>query len=261
MIGRAKKLCAIVLAELSIWCVARLPVGYAAQVAAQPSTRSTGVAVVELFTSQGCSSCPPADKLLADLARAAERDARPVFTLAFHVDYWNRLGWADPFSAAAYSRRQEKYAKAFNSNQIYTPQMIVNGQTQFVGSDREAAHRAIADALAAQSAATVTISVQATGSTDCRVHATIAGSEADVVVNVAVVERGLSTEVKAGENRGRRLEDPNVVRWFATVSAADARDVVVPSLPGVRRDHASVVVYVQRPGNGSILGAAAASLP
>jgi hypothetical protein len=216
---------------------------------------------VELFTSQGCSSCPPAEQVLGDLARAANQSGRPIFTLAFHVDYWNQLGWADPFSNAVYSRRQEQYARAFGSGEIYTPQMIVNGRKQFVGSDRDAADRAIADALAVPAAAQVKLMVQAAGREGYNVRVGVAGGGADAVVNVAVVERDLSTEVKAGENQGSKLEAPSVVRWFTTVSRADANEVKVPALADVRPGHASLVVYVQRPGNGPILGAAAAELP
>src|SRR5947209_8838656 len=128
MIGRAICLCVILAAALSVLWAAGLTDARAADRApAEPPARPVGVAVVELFTSQGCSSCPPADKLLTDLSR----DGRAIFTLAFHVDYWNRLGWADTFSDAAYSRRQEQYAKAFGLDDLYTPQMVVNGNKQF----------------------------------------------------------------------------------------------------------------------------------
>ena len=95
-----------------------------------------GFAVVELFTSEGCSSCPPADALLAEQVRDAREHGRPVYCLAFQVDYWNRLGWADPYSDAGFSRRQNDYAQAFQSDRVYTPQVVVNGTEEFVGSDR-----------------------------------------------------------------------------------------------------------------------------
>ena len=228
--------------------------------ATQPMASQSGVAVVELFTSQGCSSCPPADAALAELGSAAAREGRPVYALAFHVDYWNRLGWADPFSDAAFSRRQEDYARAFKLDQLYTPQMIVNGRTQFVGSDREAARRAVGDALAAPAVAHVTVSVTATRPDGYRVRPVVSGAPKDAVINVAVVERDLSTDVKAGENKGRRLEQPSTVRWFTTVPAADAQEIVIPALPSVRPEHASVIIFAQRPQNGPILGAAQARL-
>ena len=91
------------------------------------------VAVIELFTSQGCSSCPSADQLLSQTINEAKKDGRKIFALSFHVDYWNRLGWADPFSTNEYSQRQRAYAAQLNDNSVYTPQMIVNGSRQFVG--------------------------------------------------------------------------------------------------------------------------------
>ena len=262
MIGRAICLCVILAASLGVLWAARPTDGHADdRASADPPARPPGVAVLELFTSQGCSSCPPAEKALADLSRDAGREGRPIFALAFHVDYWNRLGWVDTFSDAAYSRRQEQYARAFGLDNLYTPQMVVNGTKQFVGSDRQAAERAIADALATRPAVAVTVDVRKAGRNGYSVRAIASGAGARDVVNIAIVERGLSTDVKAGENGGRRLEEPSVVRWFKTVPAAEAGDVAVPALPGVRADHASVIVYAQRPDNGPILGAAAASFP
>jgi hypothetical protein len=228
----------------------------------RPVAVATGVAVVELFTSQGCSSCPPADAALADLARAAERTGRPVYTLAFHVDYWDHLGWADPFDDPAYSSRQQAYGRALKLDQVYTPQAVVNGRTQFVGSDRAAEDRAVADALATPAVARVSVAVIGSARDGSRVDYTATGAGAEDSVNVAVVEQGLSTEVKHGENAGQRLDQPSTVRWFTTASARlNHGEVVVPPLPAIRAGRASVVVFVQQPAQGSITGAAAAPLP
>jgi hypothetical protein len=228
---------------------------------ASSSAPVAGVAVVELFTSEGCSSCPPAERVLGELAGEAARDGRPVLTLAFHVDYWNRLGWADRFSDPAFSRRQERYAKTLNLSDLYTPQMVVNGTAQFVGSDRKAADRAIADALAKAQSALVVLNVNGNKRDGYRVHTTVKGADPGTVVNVAVVEQGLSTDVNSGENRGRRLDEPSVVRWFKSARLPEGKEIVVPSLPEVRAQNASVIVYVQRPENGMVLGASSASLP
>jgi hypothetical protein len=229
--------------------------------AARPTTQPTGVAIVELFTSQGCSSCPPAEQVLADVSRAAERDGRAVYALAFHVDYWNRLGWADPFSDAAYSQRQTQYSKAFQLDEIYTPQMVVNGQKQFVGSERDLADRAIAEALAEPPTAVVKVLVRRNADRGYHVHVMVDGAEANTVVNVAVVEEGLSTEVKAGENGGNYLEQPSVVRWFKSLPLSASKDIALPPLNGVRVDHSRIIVYAQQPGNGAVLGGTAVSLP
>src|SRR5579872_5297720 len=95
--------------------------------------------VIELFTSQGCSSCPAADKNLAELIEEAEKKGLPVYGLSFHVDYWNYIGWKDPYSRSEYTARQREYSSFLNSETVYTPQMIVNGEVEFVGSDKKAA--------------------------------------------------------------------------------------------------------------------------
>ena len=104
-------------------------------------------AVVELFTSEGCSSCPPADKLLGEIVANARENKKSVFALAFHVDYWDYIGWKDPYAKKAFSERQQRYAQTFRSNRIYTPQMVVNGTEEFVGSNRAKARANIESAL------------------------------------------------------------------------------------------------------------------
>src|SRR5438105_352574 len=113
----------------------------------QPAPKATGPEgplVLELFTSQGCSSCPPADKLLTHLATSAVD--RPVAPLSFHVDYWNDLGWADPYSLPAWTERQRQYARALGDSSVYTPELVVGGAAGFVGSNSGAILRAINDA-------------------------------------------------------------------------------------------------------------------
>ena len=253
--------CVFALAGWTAWAVAGPQAKCVATPAARPAARPVGVAIVELFTSQGCSSCPPAEGVLGELSQAARLDGRPVYALAFHVDYWNHGGWADPFSAAAFSDRQRQYGRAFSLDQIYTPQMVVNGRTQFVGSDGSAADRAIADALATPAAVPVTVAVAVAGRSGHRVHYAAPNAGADAVVNVAVVERGLATDVKGGENGGSHLDQPDVVRWFTTGPARDADDVAIPPLPAVHAGRASVVVYVQAKPAGPVVGATAAPLP
>ena len=229
-----------------------------------PTTQPTGVAVVELFTSEGCSSCPPAEAVLGDIADA--RDGRPVYALAFHVDYWNSLGWPDRFSFASFSQRQWAYSRALGLNEVYTPQMIVNGRKQFVGSDRAAATNAIAAALAEPAPSPVRLSITNSDGPST-VHCAVSNASDGTVVHVAVVEQGLSSNVRRGENAGRVLRDPAVVRWFDTVSlrrdaaGSGTAFVTLPPLPKVRHDHASVIVYVQRTSDQAITGAALAPMP
>jgi hypothetical protein len=106
--------------------------------------------IVELFTSQGCSSCPSADKNLAEIVENAERNHEPVYGLSFHVDYWNHLGWKDPYSNRAFTERQRNYAKLMNSESIYTPQIVINGENEFVGSNVKSIRGTIAAELASK---------------------------------------------------------------------------------------------------------------
>src|SRR5215471_7668528 len=122
---------------------AALPLLLSTQTAAPPARKAV---VVELFTSEGCSSCPPADVLLGRLRQEKLADGVYVIPLGLHVDYWNSLGWTDRFSSSAYSRRQEKYAELFGISGAYTPQMVVDGASQFTGSDASRAHQAILQA-------------------------------------------------------------------------------------------------------------------
>ena len=123
----------------------------------KPKEPGKGFAVVELFTSEGCSSCPPADALVARVQK--ESTNKPVYILAFHVDYWNRLGWKDVYSSAEYSARQNQYANWLNlSSEVYTPQAIVNGHTEFVGSEEGTLRKAIQAGLQKSASTPLTLS-------------------------------------------------------------------------------------------------------
>jgi hypothetical protein len=232
--------------------------------AVAPTTRPVGVAVVELFTSEGCSSCPPADRVLAALATEAARDGTPVYPLAFHVDYWDRLGWADRFASAEFSRRQHDYAAAARAANVYTPQMIVNGEAAgFVGSQGPLARRAVAAALARPAAAAVELSVaRGKDAAHLRADYRVTGQTAGCFLNLAVVQTEVRTDVARGENAGRTLRHANVVRAFRTVDLKDPAggvDLVLPA--DVRPADARVVGYVQDGKTSTVLGAAAATAP
>jgi len=224
-----------------------------------PQTRSS--IVVELFTSEGCSSCPPADALLQKLA---ESDS-DVIALGEHVDYWDRLGWKDRFSSAALTARQQTYADRFNVVSIYTPQMVVDGREEFVGSDAAAARRAL-DRARSAGHGTVRLAVDTRGPA-IAVIASIAdlpkigrGDRADIVV--AVTEDRLRSSVTGGENRGRMLPHAAVVRYMATVGeAAAAGESTAHAEIAVgrdwQRDALNVVAFVQERRGRAILAASA----
>ena len=194
-------------------------------------------AVVELFTSEGCSSCPSADALLATYAQKGD-----VILLSEHVDYWNRLGWKDRFSSALFSNRQSAYARRFNLDSVYTPQAIVNGEAQFVGSDEAALRRALDRAT---TKATVTLAPMEHG---YHIASTGVNVPADLVL--AVVLPPQTTRVERGENGGRTLTHVGVVRELKLLGPAEkGYDVALPQ-------GASLVAFVQARGYGRILGAA-----
>lgn len=217
------------------------------------------VAVIELFTSQGCSSCPPADQLLSETIANAIQKGQRIFAMEFHVDYWNRLGWADPFSDAKFSERQREYAEKLHPQSIYTPQIIVNGSREFVGSDRGALQQALSKAL--KTAAAVTFkSLEAEQQPGKNIHINyeLAGDYAGCIVNFALISAHESTTIKRGENGGRVLDNENVVRQLvsAKAMAAGAADFSTAPIPSAAKS--SVIAFVQRIADLSIVGAAAA---
>lgn len=176
---------------------------FAAPVAAQPGTAPV---VVELFTSEGCSSCPPADAVLTDLAQHQP----DVLALAFHVTYWDYLGWKDPFSLADATARQRAYAAAMRSDTVYTPQMVVDGRTEFVGSDKAAALASIRGAAAKPVA--LRIARDSSGFS-------IAVGEGSGRGRLLLVGYDAShrTPVGRGENGGRTLLETNIVRSLTPI--------------------------------------------
>jgi hypothetical protein len=220
--------------------------------------------VVELFTSEGCSSCPPADAVLDRLARDQPVAGAEVIALEMHVDYWNKLGWVDPFSQAAFTARQNEYGRAFAKRGVYTPQLVIDGQRELVGSRGRDAEDAIGEAARLQKAR-----VAVTRSGD-KVSVTVEGLPSGgetVDVMLAVTEAGLSTRVPAGENAGTTVVHGPVVRELRRVSSVGGntrgpvmvKDVEVNVDPSWRRENLRVVAFVQRQKGMEILGAGAVS--
>ena len=216
-----------------------------------------GLAVVELFTSHGCSSCPPADAVLAELIGEADKTGNKILCLSFHVDYWDRLGWKDPFSNKVSTARQRAYVRVFHLKGVYTPQMIVNGEVEFVGSLRAKAIHAVTSALAFKQRIGVKLSTTAAESAVTVRYRLTGRLPRQAWLNVAVVERSRVTEIKRGENAGRTLRNENVVRHFQAVRLARKRSgsLELPLPKGLNREDASVVVYVQSSQTAAILGA------
>ena len=211
--------------------------------------------VVELYTSQGCSSCPEADAYFAELARQPG-----VIAVAFHVDYWNYLGWRDPFSSKKFTYRQKEYAMTFRQTGVYTPQIVVQGRRGEVGSDRKAVSRAIADARKTKLVASVAIEKLSGNRLRALVAAAAEAKGAEVWL--ALIDRRQTTKVPRGENEGKTLVNVNIVReWRKIGDVADEKfDLTVAAAGerGEKRNAAAVIV--QNPKAGAILGAALANL-
>lgn len=218
------------------------------------STRPT--AVVELFTSEGCSSCPRADVLLGEIAEKAWPDG-DVFGLAFHVDYWDRLGWKDRFSDNAFTKRQYRYAERLPDSRVYTPQMVVDGRVGFVGSNRLQATRSIESALSSADEVVVKASVTRRSGRRIEVAYEVTPRRPGLDLNVALVQRAVTTDVRHGENGGRTLHHKNVVRAYKQFPLdADGSGETRVSVPDDTDIEAcDVVVYVQDRERLEILGA------
>jgi hypothetical protein len=178
--------------------------------------------LVELFTSEGCSTCPPADTLLDKLISMQPVPGVAIVGLGEHVDYWDRLGWRDRFSSASFTTRQQAYGAALKVADVYTPQMVVDGEAAFVGSDVAALQRAIERALARPHGA---VDVMLDPSTAGRIAVTVKVTDLPAVgtgdraeVTIAVAEDGLRSDVTRGENRGRALSHAAVVRYMSTIA-------------------------------------------
>jgi hypothetical protein len=222
--------------------------------------------LVELFTSEGCSSCPAADALLQSFVDAQPIPGAEVIALGHHVDYWDQLGWKDRFSSGAATNRQQRYSQVLNVDSVYTPQMVVDGREELVGSDARRAQRAISTAADAPHAA-LTIAIEPAGADRVSIAVSVGelpkisrGDHGDVVV--AVVESQLRSDVRGGENRGRALAHAPVVRQMTAMGEAGGGALVGEIAIGRdwRRDHLTIVAFVQERFSRHVLGAAAVPL-
>jgi hypothetical protein len=210
--------------------------------------------VAELFTSEGCSSCPPADAFLRELDSQQRIDGTQVIVLEEHVDYWDGDGWRDPFSAHEFTERQAEYARRFRLDGPYTPQMVVNGIYEFVGSDRARVNRALQEVRASPNVAVRVSSAIRNGKLHAHIESDSVPERAEVWVVLALDHA--ESHVLHGENGGRHLEHVAVARKMSRIGTAEkssafSKDVTVDSVTGSFR----MIVFVQEPGQGRILGA------
>lgn len=229
--------------------------------------------IVELFTSEGCSSCPPADEVLSKLDKMQSIQGVEVIALGEHVDYWNKLGWIDPYSSGEFSQRQSRYSDAFKQDSVYTPQMIVDGRDEFAGGNMDRARTAIANAAQSPKAHITIASAEISNATKARslnvsvqvreLPRLTAGDTAEVLL--AITENNLRSEVSRGENAGRYLKHSAVVRQLTSLGtiSQDESFAAKPTVDisnGWLLDNLRAVVFVQERGSRRILGSAALGL-
>lgn len=212
-------------------------------VAFQANGQSTPV-IVELFTSQGCSSCPAADKNLTEILKKAESENQPVYGLSFHVDYWNYIGWKDPYSQGAFTERQKNYSMKLGLDGIYTPQMIVNGQHEFVGSNKNGIENSIREGLRQTDHYKIEVSFLRVSKKILRVSYNLDNDPSGEALSVALVQKSIENFVPKGENRGKKLHHDNVVLFFKVVPLQRKSELDI-SLPELSSQNISVILYVQ----------------
>jgi len=212
--------------------------------------------LVELFTSEGCSSCPPADKALAFLENEQPYAQAEIITLALHVDYWNNLGWKDEYSSPLFSQRQTVYAQRLRLDSTYTPQMVVDGRLQFVGSNLGEAGKAITEAAKSPKA---NIEIVPNGN-NLKIKISAVPKHEDATVFLAIAEDGLASNVKRGENAGKNLEHISVVRELKAIGKIEAnsdnyeQDAALALQPDWKKENLKFVVFIQENESRKILG-------
>lgn len=220
---------------------------------------SQGFALVELFTSQGCSSCPAADKNLTEVIQKSEKEGKSVYALSFHVDYWNYIGWKDPYSNKEFTERQQTYFEKVPLSSMYTPQIIVNGYDEFVGSNKKGVETSIDFALHQQPTYQISISNSTVSDGKVILKYDLNKDPSGEILNMAVVERDVENFVPRGENSGKHLQHDNVVRAFKTFPLKREGELTL-TIPSVNSVKTSVIVYIQNK-QWRVLAAAARSLP
>ncbi|HEY2728198.1 MAG TPA: DUF1223 domain-containing protein [Parafilimonas sp.] len=225
-----------------------------AKIDAANTTLSTnadkGFAVVELFTSEGCSSCPPADNAVAKLLQEHNNN---VYVLGYHVDYWDNLGWKDSFSNAAYTQLQRDYAKTFKLSSVYTPQVVVNGTEQFVGSNESKLNAVVNNKL--QQSSNIQLSVDAKAQDDYEITVHYSTNAENANVKIALIQLKADDKIQRGENSGATLHHVNIVRDFKTENAS-ANGISVLNIPkNLSVENCKVIAFTQNKTDGKITAA------
>lgn len=217
-----------------------------------------GFAVVELFTSEGCSSCPAADDAVAQLAKDYPEH---VYILGYHVDYWNYIGWKDEYSNAAFTERQRQYGERFALSSVYTPQIVVNGTKEFVGSNRSQLKTSVSKAIESPTADEIKLSLTRENASSVRVSYEVNPGTASLL-NIAIVQLQATTAVKRGENKGKSLHHINIVRALKTISVnKEEKAVVTLLIPyNLTTQDVEIIAFLQDKKDWKITGATSQKL-
>lgn len=212
-----------------------------------------GFALLELFTSEGCSSCPPADELMGKLQKEYHKEN--VYILAYHVDYWDNLGWKDIFSQAEFTKRQYQYAKFLGKEPIYTPQVIINGKKDLIGSQETNLRKAIKSALLKTEFTNLNLEINQTGNT-LSVKYAVEGTAKNSNLLLALVQKEAKSNVKRGENANRILSHCQIVDQLVSVNLNKAlQGKVTIGLPkNFEKQNFEIIGFVQDRNSGTILG-------
>jgi len=207
--------------------------------------------VIELFTSQGCSSCPPADKLIDKLTIEYDNE---VVVLAYHVDYWDYIGWKDPFASASNTKYQYAYGNTFNIRSVYTPQAVINGRNHVVGSNESELRSAITSEASRVNKSTVTIATVKRMPERVTVQAHFKELPDNAFITYAITVKEKQTNIARGENRNKTLKNTHIVANFKKEQASYNQQDVVLSIPlwVEKSDDITVVVYITEPEKGIV---------
>lgn len=230
---------------LFVWVMAVFTLPAFSKVSGQVTSKppvNDSFAVLELFTSQGCNSCPPADALLAEYAKSANTQVIP---LSFHVDYWNRLGWTDPFSSRINSERQQWYSRYLPKGSVYTPQLVVNGRYEVVGNNRRDVNRLVQQELSLKQTGKLSTGKIEIGKNSLSFHYNSSGISGAAILNIALIQKEATTLVQAGENEGVKIVNRNIVRTFSVQTFAQEGDGSIALPPGFQTADYALVLYVQ----------------
>jgi hypothetical protein len=231
--------------------------GYAQE---KVSVKPPGFALIELFSSEGCSSCPPAEAVMSMFLYRANAEILPIYIIEFHVDYWDYLGWKDTFATHEYSQRQQDYGDYFKLNSIYTPQAIINGKYEMVGSDEDKINTIISGELKGPSSVIINCKVHKIDNSKVEADYAVTGNISGTQLNFAIIESGLITHIKKGENSGKTLAHENVARVFKTVLLNSATGKIILEIPHVKIANAKLLCYLQNTSNRNITGATQVNL-